>query len=71
MVEKYILNDLITLCEEELDKGVIIAHKEDFKLVFEGEQVVTQGMVDAIYAQGKKDALRLALVELKRIRGYN
>ena len=72
MVERFILNELIIQCEEELEKRATIAHASPLRLRLDGEEeTFNQGMINAVYAQGKKDALRSVLIELKSIRGYN
>ncbi len=43
------------------------AHKHPFKLVFDGGQMFTQETLDAVYAQGKKDACRTILMFLKNM----
>ncbi len=60
---EYLIETIDQMHEDATER----AHAYPFKLMFDGGQVFTQEELDAVYAQGKKDACRIILRYLKDI----
>lgn len=61
-----IIDTLLTM----LDYSTEQAHKHPVPMEFEGSRTFTKEELNAVWNQGRKDALRTALVWLRDARGY-
>lgn len=64
------LDRLIADCEAMLAVETENAHKHPVPLEFEGSRTFSKAELNAVWSQGRKDALRFVLINLRAARGY-
>ncbi len=64
------LDALISTLEDMLDLDTEVAHRHSVPYEFERSRTFTKEELKAVWAQGRKDAYRFVLVNLRHLRGY-